>query len=78
VRVVNGRGAFLADVKLDICIRADVVMLATGASYAPLVPVQMDTLDKHSTPNVLTLDKDTSKLGQNTVAHTRLCVGRAL
>src|SRR6185369_10603953 len=64
VRVYNGRGACLAGVRLDAGMRADTVVLATGAWYDPLVPGEIGTLDKHGNPNVLTLDKGTSRLGQ--------------
>jgi biotin/methionine sulfoxide reductase len=47
-------------------------VLATGAWYDPLVPGEIGTLDKHGNPNVLTLDKGTSRLGQGPIAHTAL------
>ena len=72
VRVFNDRGACLAGVKLDDGLRPDTVVLATGAWYDPLVPGEIGTLDKHGNPNVLTLDKGTSKLGQGPIAHTAL------
>ena len=72
VRVFNGRGACLAGVRLDAGMRADTVLLATGAWYDPLVPGAIGTLDKHGNPNVLTLDKGTSRLGQGPIAHTTL------
>ena len=72
VRVFNERGACLAGVRLDSGLRADTVMLATGAWYDPLVPGEIGTLDKHGNPNILTLDKGTSKLGQGPTAHTTL------
>jgi biotin/methionine sulfoxide reductase len=72
VRVFNDRGACLAGVRLDTRLRPDVVVLATGAWYDPLVPGQIGTLEKHGNPNVLTLDKGTSRLGQGPTAHTTL------
>ena len=72
VRVFNDRGACLAGVRIDAGLRADTVILATGAWYDPLVPGQIGTLDKHGNPNVLTLDKGTSRLGQGPIAHTTL------
>ncbi|MDB5809403.1 MAG: torG [Betaproteobacteria bacterium] len=72
VRVFNDRGACLAGVRIDENQRADTVLLATGAWYDPLVPGEIGTLDKHGNPNVLTLDKGTSKLGQGPAAHTAL------
>jgi biotin/methionine sulfoxide reductase len=72
VRLFNDRGACLAGVKLDENLRPDVVVLARGAWYDPLVPGAIGTLDKHGNPNMLTLDKGTSKLGQGPIAHTAL------
>jgi biotin/methionine sulfoxide reductase len=72
VRVFNDRGACLAGVRLDPDLRPDVVVLSTGAWYDPLVPGEIGTLDKHGNPNVLTLDKGTSRLGQGPIAHTAL------
>ena len=40
--------------------------------YDPLVPGEIGTLEKHGNPNVLTLDKGTSKLTQGCSAHTAL------
>ena len=45
-------------------IRAGVVQLATGAWYDPAEPGRVGAVDKHGNPNVLTLDKGTSKLAQ--------------
>lgn len=59
------------DVRLDTGMRADIVVLATGACYDRLAPGEMGTLDKHGNPNLLTLD-NTSKLGQSPIAHTVL------
>ena len=72
VRIFNSRGACLAGVRFDANLRPDVIVLATGAWYDPLVPGEIGTLDKHGNPNVLTLDKGTSKLGQGPIAHTTL------
>ena len=72
VRVFNSRGALLAGVAVTDQVRPGVVQLPTGAWYDPLEPGQPDTLCKHGNPNVLTLDKGTSKLGQGPSAHTAL------
>lgn len=72
VRVYNERGACLAGARLDGGIRRGVVVLPTGAWYDPLVPGEVGTLEKHGNPNVLTLDKGTSKLTQGCSAHTAL------
>jgi biotin/methionine sulfoxide reductase len=72
VRVFNDRGACLAGVRIDDGVRQGVVVLPTGAWYDPLVPSEPGTLEKHGNPNVLTLDKGTSKLTQGCSAHTAL------
>ncbi len=72
VRVFNDRGACLAGVKLDDGVRQGVAVLPTGAWFDPLDLTQNDSLEKHGNPNVLTLDKGTSKLTQGCIAHTAL------
>jgi biotin/methionine sulfoxide reductase len=49
-----------------------VVMLSTGAWYDPEHPGQPGSLEKHGNPNVLTLDKGSSRVGQATAAQTVL------
>jgi biotin/methionine sulfoxide reductase len=46
------------------------VQLSTGAWFDPLDPAAIGSLDKHGNPNVLTLDKGTSKLAQCCSAQT--------
>ena len=72
VRVYNDRGACLAGLRLDDGVMRGVVVLPTGAWYDPLVRGEIGTLEKHGNPNVLTLDKGTSKLTQGCSAHTAL------
>jgi biotin/methionine sulfoxide reductase len=72
VRVFNDRGACLAGVRLEAGLRRGVVEMATGAWYDPLEPGRIGTLDKHGNPNVLTLDKGSSRLGQGCIAHSCL------
>ena len=72
VRVFNGRGALLAGVTLDEGLLPQVVVLPTGAWYDPADPAGENSLEKHGNPNVLTLDKGTSKLGQGPIAQTTL------
>ncbi len=72
VRVFNDRGALLAGVVLDDGLLPRVVVLPTGAWYDPADPAREDSLEKHGNPNVLTLDKGTSKLGQGPIAQTAL------
>ena len=53
-------------------VRSGVVEIATGAWYDPIEPGQIGSLDRHGNPNVLTLDKGTSKLAQGPTAHSTL------
>jgi biotin/methionine sulfoxide reductase len=72
VRIHNDRGACLAGAMVTEAIRPGVIQLATGAWYDPLDPAEIGSLDKHGNPNVLTLDKGTSKLAQSSAAQTAL------
>ena len=72
VRVFNDRGACLAGVKIDDGVRPGVAVLPTGAWFDPLDVNDVGALEKHGNPNVLTLDKGTSKLTQGCSAHTAL------
>ena len=72
VRVFNDRGACLAGATVSEGVRQGVIVLPTGAWYDPLTPGEAGTLEKHGNPNVLTLDKGTSKLTQGCSAHTAL------
>jgi biotin/methionine sulfoxide reductase len=72
VRIYNDRGACLAGAVVTEAIRLGVIQLATGAWFDPLDPHEIGSLDKHGNPNVLTLDKGTSKLAQSSVAQTVL------
>jgi biotin/methionine sulfoxide reductase len=53
-------------------IRQGVVQLSTGATFDPLEAGTIGALDKHGNPNMLTLDKGTSKLAQGPSAHSAL------
>jgi biotin/methionine sulfoxide reductase len=72
VRIFNHRGACLAGVAVSDRVRPGVVQLATGAWYDPLDAALPGTLDRHGNPNMLTLDKGTSKLAQAPVSQTAL------
>jgi biotin/methionine sulfoxide reductase len=72
VRLFNGRGACLAGLVVTDDIRKGVIMLATGAWYDPLEPGAKGTLDIHGNPNMLTIDKGTSKLAQAPISQTAL------
>jgi biotin/methionine sulfoxide reductase len=67
VRVFNARGACFAGLTLSDEIRPGVIQLATGAWYDP-----EGEACRHGNPNVLTLDKGTSKLSQGPIAHSCL------
>jgi biotin/methionine sulfoxide reductase len=72
VRIYNDRGASLAGAKVTDTIRPGVVCLSTGAWFDPIDANDIGSLDKHGNPNVLTLDKGTSKLGQCCTAQSAL------
>jgi biotin/methionine sulfoxide reductase len=72
VRVYNDRGACLAGAIVTDAIRSGVVNLSTGAWFDPVDPATIGSLDKHGNPNVLTIDKGTSKLAQSPTAQTTL------
>jgi biotin/methionine sulfoxide reductase len=72
VCVFNDRGALLAGVRVTDGLLPGVVMLPTGAWYDPADPATPGSIDKHGNPNVLTIDRGTSRLGQGPIAHTVL------
>jgi biotin/methionine sulfoxide reductase len=72
VRVFNDRGACLAAALVTEEVMPRVVVLPTGAWYDPLEPGVPGTLELHGNPNVLTLDKGSSRLAQAPVAHSCL------
>jgi biotin/methionine sulfoxide reductase len=72
VRVFNRRGAILAGAAVSDEIRRGVVQMSTGAWYDPEYPGVIGSLDKHGNPNVLTMDKGTSRLAQGPSAQTTL------
>ncbi len=72
LRVFNKRGACLATAIVSDKILKDVVQMSTGAWYDPDHPGEIGSMCLHGNPNVLTLDKGTSSLGQGPSAHTCL------
>ena len=72
VRLFNGRGACLAGADVTDRIRPGVVRLSTGAWLDPLDASDIGSLEKHGNPNVLTIDKGSSKLAQSCMAQTAL------
>ena len=72
VRLHNERGACLAGAVVTERIGRGVVRLPTGAWFDPLDAGAIGSLDKHGNPNVLTLDKGSSKLGQCCIAQSAL------
>ena len=71
-RMFNDRGELLAGVVVTPVVREGVVQLSTGAWYDPADASAPRSLDKHGNPNVLTLDKGTSRLGQGPIAQSAL------
>ena len=72
VQVFNARGSCFAAIRIDKNVMKGVVQMTTGAWYDPLDPGDINSPCKNGNPNVLTLDKGTSKLGQGPIAHTCL------
>jgi biotin/methionine sulfoxide reductase len=72
VRVFNDRGSMLAGVRVVDDLFPGVLLLATGAWYDPEHPGQPGSLEKHGNPNVLTMDKGSSRLAQAIAAQTVL------
>lgn len=72
VRVFNDRGAFLAGAVVAAHLTPGVAQMATGAWYDPLRGGEPGSMDKHGNPNMVTLDKGTSRLAQGSVAQTAL------
>lgn len=71
-RVFNDRGACLAGAIVSDAVEKNCIQLSTGAWYDPVEPGRAGALDAHGNPNVLTVDKGSSKLAQGTVAHSCL------
>jgi biotin/methionine sulfoxide reductase len=69
IRVYNARGACLCAAVLCDTLRAGVIQISTGAWFDP---VEESGLCRGGNPNVLTLDKGTSRLGQGPIAHSCL------
>ncbi|MEP3246388.1 MAG: molybdopterin-dependent oxidoreductase [Sneathiella sp.] len=69
MRVFNERGACLCTADLSDLIRENVIQISTGAWFDP---DEVSGLCMGGNPNVLTLDKGTSKLGQGPIAHSCL------
>ncbi|MAC76968.1 MAG: Asp-tRNA(Asn)/Glu-tRNA(Gln) amidotransferase GatCAB subunit C [Rhodobacteraceae bacterium] len=70
LRVFNDRGWCLATAALSDGVRPGVVQMSTGAWFDPAVDDQGRPGCRHGNPNVLTLDKGTSRLGQGPIAHS--------
>ncbi|SFT59410.1 molybdopterin guanine dinucleotide-containing S/N-oxide reductase [Mesorhizobium sp. YR577] len=72
VRLFNDRGACLVGAILSPLVAPGTVQLATGAWYDPVELGRVGALDRHGNPNVLTLDRPTSRLAQAPIAHSAL------
>lgn len=69
VELFNARGRCLAAAIVSDALMPGVARLSTGAWYDPDAD---SALDKHGNPNVLTLDRGTSRLAQGAIAQTCL------
>ena len=72
VEIYNKRGSCLAGVNISDSVMVGVIQLATGAWFDPVVPGKIGALCKHGNPNVLTMDKGTSRLAQGPTAQSTL------
>ncbi len=72
VRLFNDRGSCLCAAEISENVMPGVVRMSTGAWLDPADPDAPGSICKHGNPNVLTLDKGTSKLAQGPIAHTCL------
>lgn len=73
VRLQNARGVCLAQLRVSDAIRPGVIQIATGAWMEP-----DGDLCRKGNPNMLTLDKGTSRLAQGPIAHSCLVKVAAL
>ncbi|WP_321944249.1 molybdopterin-dependent oxidoreductase [Paraburkholderia tropica] len=64
IRIFNDRGAALAGVILDDCVRPGVIQLATGAWYEPKRQGDSGVLCNKGNPNIVTRDIGASPLSQ--------------
>ena len=71
VRVFNDRGACYCGAWISDGIRPGVIQIATGAWFDPEEP-GTPTACKHGNPNMLTLDKGSSRLAQGPIANSCL------
>ena len=71
VCIRNDRGACLASLELKDDMRADCLVLPTGA-WLDLQDTPAGRIDVHGNPNVLTIDKGASGLSQGNISHTTL------
>ncbi len=72
VRLFNDRGTCLAAAVLTDGVMPGVVRLSTGAWWDPTQPGEAGCLDRAGNPNVLTLDRGSSRLAQGCAAQTCL------
>ncbi len=72
VMVHNKRGKLLVSAVITDRIREGVILVHEGAWYDPDKPGETKAMCKHGNPNLVTLDKGTSKLAQGNIANTVL------
>lgn len=70
--MVNERGAAVVGVKVTDRVRPGVVVVYEGVWFDPERPGEPGSRDKHGSPNMVTRDIGTSKLGQGCTAQTVL------
>ncbi|GAA6206719.1 molybdopterin guanine dinucleotide-containing S/N-oxide reductase [Cognatishimia sp. WU-CL00825] len=71
IKVFNDRGACLAAVSTCDQMRADCIVLPTGA-WLDIQDTTQGRMDVHGNPNMLTVDKGASGLTQGNISHTAL------
>ena len=72
VLVSSPRGQCLAGAVLDDDVSPGCVQLSTGAWFDPVDIGRSLPLDRQGNPNVLTVDRGTSRLAQGPTAHTTM------
>lgn len=72
IRIFNQRGSCLAGARVTDAVMAGVIILPTGAWFDPDRIAAGVPLERHGNPNVLTLDRGTSRLAQGSSAQTCL------
>ena len=72
VIVFNGRGACIAGALITDKVMQGVLIMSTGSWYDPIKNIEGEIICNNGNPNILTIDKGTSKLAQGPIAHSCL------